>query len=258
MEHSGDIVIEFHIEDGIGRMVLNAPPLNIISRELMAEVRKTLSEASRDRSLRVLVISAEGKHFSAGADVKEHLPPEYGELIPEFVSTIEAVDSFPLPTIAAVQGKCLGGGFELVQPVDMVLAEEGASFGQPEIMLGVLPPAACVLLPHLSNRGIATEIVFTGEAYSAAQAREAGLVLRVVPAGQLEQAALELAGRVARHSAATLRLTKRSVMASRIGSRVDALRAVGRIYTEALMATEDALEGLNSFLEKRKPAWQHR
>ncbi|MGD2154757.1 MAG: enoyl-CoA hydratase/isomerase family protein, partial [Gemmatimonadales bacterium] len=115
------MAIQTSIEDGLGRLVLSQPPLNILTRELLAGVRQELSRLAAEPSLRVLLVSAEGKHFSAGADVGEHLPPTYEEMIPEFVDTIAAIDAFPLPVVAAVQGRCLGGGFELAMAVDIIV-----------------------------------------------------------------------------------------------------------------------------------------
>lgn len=244
--------------EGIGRLVLNQPPLNILTRELMAHLRERLAELELEESLRVLVLRAEGKHFSAGADVGEHLPPDFEEMIPEFIDTVAAIYNFPLPVIAAVRGRCLGGGFELVQGADLVVAGENAVFGQPEIVLGVLPPAACALLPELCGPSLAAELVLTGGTISAREAAAAGLVRHVVPDDRVEEDALEIAGRIARHSAAALRRTKLALRAGSVGRVRDALAQAGRIYVEDLMATEDAVEGLQAFLEKRQAVWKHR
>ncbi|MEE9131932.1 MAG: enoyl-CoA hydratase-related protein [Gemmatimonadota bacterium] len=244
--------------EGIGRLVLNQPPLNILTRELMAHLRERLAELELEESLRVLVLQAKGKHFSAGADVGEHLPPDFEEMIPEFIDTVAAIYNFPLPVIAAVRGRCLGGGFELVQGADLVVAGENAVFGQPEIVLGVLPPAACALLPELCGPSLAAELVLTGGTISAQEAAAAGLVRHVVPDDRVEEEALEIAGRIARHSAAALRRTKLALRAGSVGRVRDALAQAGRIYVEDLMATEDAVEGLQAFLEKRQAVWKHR
>jgi cyclohexa-1,5-dienecarbonyl-CoA hydratase len=237
------MAIQTSVENGIGRLVLSQPPLNILTRDLLAGVRQELGRLAAEPSLRVLLVSAEGKHFSAGADVGEHLPPTYEEMIPEFVDTIGAIDAFPLPVVAAVQGRCLGGGFELAMAADIIVAGEGASFGQPEILLGVLPPAACPLLPDICPPGVAAELVFTGDPLN--------------PDRELEQASLELAGRIARHSGAALRVAKRMLWEDRQGRRAAALSRAGAMYTDELMKTKDALEGLNAFLEKRQPTWSH-
>jgi cyclohexa-1,5-dienecarbonyl-CoA hydratase len=252
------MTLQATVEDGVARLVLNHPPLNILTRDILASLRQELANLATDSSLRVVLFSAEGKHFSAGADVGEHLPPDCERLIPEFLETVTAVDAFPLPIIAAVQGRCLGAGFELIQVADIVIAETNAQFGQPEIFLGVLPPAACALLPDRCARTAAAEIVFTGDALSASEAARIGLVRRVVPDDQLESVTSELSARIARHSAAALRAAKRALRCGEVGRRGEALAAAERIYLEELMNTEDAEEGLRAFLEKRQPAWRHR
>jgi cyclohexa-1,5-dienecarbonyl-CoA hydratase len=244
--------------DGIARIVLDSPPLNILTQGLLAELRAALAPLAADPALRVLVLGAAGKHFSAGADVAEHLPPAFETMIPEFVATVEALRAFPAPVVAAVRGRCLGGGFELAQAADLIVAGEGASFGQPEIVLGVIAPIACALLPGLLGPARAAELLYTGDSLTAAQALAAGLVVRVVPDGQVDEEAQALAGRIARHSAAALRIAKRAVRAGSAGPVSDALRATGRLYVEDLMRTADAREGLTAFLAKRPAVWAHR
>jgi cyclohexa-1,5-dienecarbonyl-CoA hydratase len=247
------VPVDTNVTDGIGRVTVNHPPLNILTRTVLGGLRDAFASLAANRDLRVLVLAAEGKHFSVGADVGEHLPPDFREMIPEFLDTVAGIEAFPVPVIAAVQGRCLGGGFELIQAADIVIAGEGASFGQPEIVLGVFPPAACVILPERCSRGNAAEILFTGDPVSAADAHRIGLVQRVVPDDRLEQEVIGLAERIARHSAATLRLTKQALTRTR-GPEFD---AVGALYVDELMATQDALEGLTAFQEKRTPVWSH-
>ena len=247
------VPVDTTVTDGIGHVTVNHPPLNILTRAVLGGLRDTFTSLAANRDLRVLVLSAKGKHFSAGADVGEHLPPDFREMISEFLDTVAAIEAFPLPVIAAVKGRCLGGGFELIQVADIVIAGDGASFGQPEILLGVFPPAACVILPERCAHGDAAEILFTGDPVSAADAHRIGLVQRVVPDDRIEQEALALAERIARHSAAALRLTKRALKRTR-HTEFD---AIGSLYVDELMATQDALEGLEAFHEKRTPVWSH-
>ena len=247
--------IEVSVRDGIGRLVLNDPPLNILTRDLLGSIRLGLEELRADASLGTVVLSAMGKHFSAGADVKEHLPPEHAELIPEFIETIGALDAFPVPVIAAVQGRCLGGGFELVQAADLIIAGESAVFGQPEILLGVIAPAACALLPRRQLGSAAEEMLFTGDPLAAEDAFRAGLVRRVVPDVELEEATMALAGRIARNSPVALRLVKRALRDGENLTRTGAMEMAGRLYLDEVMATRDALEGLEAFMEKRVPQW---
>lgn len=246
-------------EPGIGRIILDHPPLNILTSDVLRGLRSELQALTRQSDLRVVLLTATGKHFSAGADVAEHLPPQHASLIPLFLETVAALDACPVPVVAAVRGKCLGGGFELVQPADLVIAGESARFGQPEIVLGVLPPAACVLLPERLSPALVSQVLYTGDAMSAADALRGGFVARVVPDDAVDAAGLEEARRIARHSAAALRATKRALRAARGrgGAHDAALREAGRIYLDELMATHDAVEGLRAFTEKRQPLWRH-
>lgn len=246
------------LDGPIGRLTLDHPPLNILTRDVLARLRAELAAFAATPGVRVLLLSAAGKHFSAGADVREHLPPEHAALIPEFMDTVAALDAFPVPVIAAVQGRCLGGGFELVQAADIIVAGEGALFGQPEILLGVIPPAACALLPARVGRGAAAQLVYGGDPMSAAEAAQVGLVRQVVPDDQLAKAADAWAGRIGRHSAAALRLAKQALRAGEPAARAAALQAQGELYLHQVMTTQDALEGLLAFVEKRAPAWADR
>jgi len=250
--------VRAEIGDGVAQLTIDHPPVNVLTRALLGELREHLTALADDSSLRVLLLTASGMHFSAGADVVEHLPPAHRELIPEFVGTIRALWDFPLPVIAGVQGKCLGGGFELVQPADIVIAGRSASFGQPEIALGVFPPAACAILPRLCGPARAAQLVLQGDPLSADEALVAGLVSEVVGDDAVEPAARAAAGRIARHSAAALRVTKRALRAAGEAATTDALARAERIYLEDLMRTRDAIEGLDAFVAKRPPTWEHR
>lgn len=244
--------------EGIGRLVLTNPPLNILTRAALAELRHGLARFEGESSVRVLVLAAEGAHFSAGADVGEHLPPHFEDLIPEFLETVRAIHEFPLPVVVAVQGRCLGAGFELAIAGDIIIAGEGASLGQPEIMLGVLPPAACAFLPQICSPGVAAELVFTGDAIDAREAKDAGIVRQVVSDALVEETALGVAKRISRHSGAALRLTKRVLRGRDAARRGEALAYAGTVYVDDLMQSQDALEGLQAFMEKRRPTWSHR
>jgi len=252
------MTVRLDTDDGIARLTLDNPPLNILTRNELAELREAVRRAGADARVRALVLLAAGKHFSAGADVGEHLPPTHERMIPEFVQTIEALLDCPIPVVAGVRGRCLGGGFVVVQGVDVVIAGAGAQFGQPEIVLGVLPPIACALLPAMVPPSVAAEIVLTGDPMTAAEAARSGLVRRVVPDEQVDAEAAALAQRMARHSRAALVCAKRALMAGRRAALGTALAAARALYLGDLMETVDALEGLRAFQEKRQPVWSHR
>ncbi|MEN8374379.1 MAG: enoyl-CoA hydratase/isomerase family protein [Gemmatimonadota bacterium] len=248
--------IDVKTHEGIAHVVLSDPPLNILTRALLSDLRRALTELSADGTLRVLLLRAEGKHFSSGASVEEHLPGTVERMIPEFMQTIGAVRDFPVPTICAVQGRCLGGALELALAADLVIAADNASFGVPEISLGVIPPAACVQLPRMVPPGVAAELVFTGRPIDARSAVAVGLVTHVVEVDSLHDAAMRLAHAISAHSAAALRSAKEALRAG--AEAVDrTMTEASRIYLEDLMRTTDAAEGLLSFMEKRQPHWTH-
>lgn len=250
--------VHVFIEDGVGRLVLADPPLNLLTRDMLSRIRAGLGELQREATLRVAVLEAEGPHFSAGASVPEHLPPEYEAMIPEFTATFDALAAFPLPVLATVRGRCLGGGFELALAADLIVAAEGAQLGLPEIRLGVFPPAACALLPGRVPRGVLAELLFTGDSLEAHAAQAAGLVHRVVPDAEVDAATRGIAARIARNSAAALRAAKAALIRPRRDFHEHRLYAAERIYIDELMATADAVEGLRAFTEKRAPQWSHR
>src|SRR5512141_1210232 len=132
-----DTSVTLQIANGVARIIIDAPPLNILTRDVLRRFRAALRDADADATVRVLLLSARGKHFSAGASVEEHLPPVFEPMLTEFGEPIVELDSFRLPVVAVVQGRCLGGAFELVQAADLIVAADNALFGQPEIELGV-------------------------------------------------------------------------------------------------------------------------
>ena len=249
--------IRFEKQDGLARLVLNKPPFNVLDIAMMREVSSALESLSEDAAVKVLVFeAAEGsKAFSAGVDVSEHTAEMVEEMIEVFHRIFRLLDALDVPTVAVVGGAALGGGCELALFCDMIIASEKASFGQPEIQVGVFPPVAAVALPGIIGPKKTMELVLTGDRIRAAEAERLGLVNKVVPPDELEAAADELVGKLSKLSAAVLRLTKRAVRVGSVGSFGDGIAAVEEVYLGPLMATEDAHEGLAAFMEKRAPVW---
>ena len=250
--------IRFEKADGAARVVLNKPPFNILDIALMQEINAALASLAHDQSVKVFIFeSADGsKAFSAGVDVSEHTADMVEEMIGVFHRIFRLLDELDIPTVAVVGGAALGGGCELALFCDMVIASEKASFGQPEIQVGVLAPVAAVALPGIIGPKKALELLLTGDRIRAAEAQRLGLVNAVVPPDELSTAVEELVGKLTRLSAAALRMTKRAVKIASKGSFEDALAAVEALYLGPLMDTEDAHEGLAAFLEKRQPVWK--
>lgn len=248
--------VESWIEGRVARLRLNRPPLNILTSSVLDHLAVSFERVASDQHVGVVLLDAAGNDFSAGADVAEHLPPAHRDLIAAFRDLLLQLEEFPLPLVAAVRGRCLGGGFELVQVCDLVVAGESARFGQPEIALGVIAPFASASLPRLAGRAPAAALLLTGDTVTAAEAKELGLVWSVVPDSELDPCAVALAQRIAQHSAAALRVAKRAL---RVGAETCTRRAglevCADLYLGPLMETRDAVEGLRAFLEKRKPQW---
>ena len=244
------------IHDRVARITLNQPPLNIIDIPMMGQLRDALTQVQSASDAKVLVIAHQGKAFSAGVSINDHTPDKVGEMLEKFHGVIRLVNSLAIPTVALVDGMALGGGCELAMVCDMVLASDRASFGQPEIKVGVFPPVAAVLFPALVGRNRALELLLTGEPIDAAEAKSIGLINKVFSDASFGEKTDEFIRRLTLLSGAALRLTKRAVDRGLYESFCEGIKAVEQLYLSELIQTEDAREGLNAFLEKRKPAWK--
>jgi cyclohexa-1,5-dienecarbonyl-CoA hydratase len=242
-------------EGGVATLTLDHPPLNVLNVAMMREMNDALAGLVGDTRLKVLVIRAEGKAFSAGVDVGEHTADMVEEMIEVFHDIFRNMAAIHAPIVAAVQGAALGGGCELTIFADIVLASEKAKFGQPEIQVGVFPPIAAVVLPHIVGWGKALELMLTGDIIRADEALRIGLANQVHPLFAFDAKVDEFVAKMAGLSAPVLQLTKRSVTETANLSWVPALERVEELYLKELMATKDAHEGLAAFLEKRKPVW---
>ena len=252
--------IKFKIEDRAARITFARPPLNIFNIAMMREINEALSQCAQQRELVAIVFeaAAECNAFSAGVAVEEHVEETIFQMLDSFHAIFRNLEQIARPTIAVVDGAALGGGCELVAACDFVIASERARFGQPEIKLGVFPPVAAVLLPRVIGDKRARELILTGELIEAEEAARLGLVNYLLPGNELEQKASELLARFRNLSAVALELTKGAIDLGRGRSLDSALKEVEDLYLNELMKTHDATEGINAFIEKRKPEWRNR
>lgn len=250
--------ITHEILDGVARITLNRPPLNILDIATIEVLQRVLTEVRSRDDVKVLVIGHQGKAFSAGVAIEDHTPDKVPEMLDKFHGLFRLLNSLAAPSIALVDGMALGGGCELAVFCDMVLASDRATFGQPEIKVGVFPPVAAVLFPHLIGRNRALELVLTGKTIGAAEAKAIGLINQVYPAASFRENAEEFIAKLTALSGPVLKLTKSAVDQSLYTSVLDGLAAVERLYLSELMKTEDAHEGLAAFLEKRMPSWKNK
>lgn len=243
-----------------GRVVeiaLGPPPANIVTGKLMGELSAEIARYSTPETagVKAVVIAGQGEHFSYGASVDEHRAEVIRDVLPRFHELIGSLLACPVPTIARVKGRCLGGGFEVVLGCSMVVAHEDAVFAVPEIKLGVFPPVAGVLLPFITGQAAASEIVLSGDEFGAADMNWFGVVGRVAE-GDLEGAVDEYIEKaLLPKSASSLRIANTLAKRALTEHYRAHIGAAERLYIDELMATHDANEGIASFLEKRKPEW---
>jgi len=242
-------------KDGIGRITLNKPPINILDIAMMKEITRAL-EGFQDKNLKALVIAAEGKAFSAGVDVSEHTEELVEEMIHVFHEIFSQFQSLECPIVALVNGAALGGGCEVAIFCDIVIASEKAKFGQPEIKVGVFPPVAAAIMPRLIPGRKALELLLTGENVNAEEAKQLGIVSHILPVENFDAAANQwVQDNIANKSAVVLRLTKKAFTEGFRLNYPDSIISIEDIYLNQLMKTKDANEGLKAFLEKREPKW---
>jgi cyclohexa-1,5-dienecarbonyl-CoA hydratase len=250
--------IQFHPGPRIASIVLNRPPLNIINLEMLDELNSAWSEVE-DLKAQVAILSASGdRAFSAGADVADHVPGKVETLIERFHQFILRIRKSECIMIAAIHGHTLGGGAELAMTCDLIVAASDTRLGQPEISLGCYPPVAVAYLPGAIGLHKASEMVLVGEPISAAEAERLGLVNRVVSRENLAEAVDVYVDRLLEKSSAVLALTKRALREGAGRHFEKALDRSQELYLHELVKTDDMVEGVQAFLEKRAPAWKNR
>jgi cyclohexa-1,5-dienecarbonyl-CoA hydratase len=242
------------IEGLVARIELRHPPLNVIDVPMMEELAATLTEIESRPNVVIILISGEGKTFSAGVDVAAHTPGKVEQMLAKFHAVIRTLVATKKVTIATVNGHCLGGGAELAMVCDIVYTTEDAQWGFPEIKLGCYPPVACAALAALVGQKRASELILAGRSISGKEAAEIGLATSAV-SGDPHTAVEECVGRLLQLSPAALAVTKKALYAWDSIHFDKGLARAEKIYFEDLIKTSDAHEGIRAFMEKRPPKW---
>jgi cyclohexa-1,5-dienecarbonyl-CoA hydratase len=247
--------VSIEIAPPVARLRLANAPLNVIDIPMMRELSELLAEVEGRDDISVILFEGDARAFSAGVDVKAHLPEQVRDMLNGFHAVIRAVVASRKITIAAVQGTCLGGGAELAAVCDMVYTARDASWGFPEIKLGCYPPVAAVALPALVGQKRAAELILTGRQISGDEAVAIGLANRSARSEELGVVVEETIGEIKKMSPAALALAKKSIYAWDAIHFDKGLARAEKIYLEELIATDDAREGIAAFLEKRPARW---
>ncbi len=248
-------------ERRIGLITLNRPKqLNALNDALMDQLGAALKAFDADAGIGCIVLTGGDKAFAAGADIGamggySYMDAYLGEFITRNWETVRGVRK---PVIAAVAGFALGGGCELAMMCDFIIAADNAKFGQPEIKLGIIPGAGGTQrLPRAVGKAKAMDLILTGRMMDAAEAERAGLVSRVVPADKLLEEALQAASLICALSGPSVMMAKDCVNRAFEGGLAEGVTYERRLF-HALFATEDQKEGMDAFVNKRKPAFRHR
>ena len=247
--------------DAVGIITLNRPAaLNALNAALIAELASALDDLEADPAISAIVLTGNEKAFAAGADVKEMVSKSYPEIYREDFITRgwERVGQCRKPVIAAVAGFALGGGCEIAMMCDIVIAADTARFGQPEITLGTIPGAGGTQrLTRFVGKAKAMDLCLTGRMMDASEAERAGLVSRVVPAGEVLSEAVKIADRIAEMSQPIVMMVKEAINRAYETTLAEGVRFERRLF-HSTFAIEDRQEGMAAFIAKRKPAFRNR
>jgi cyclohexa-1,5-dienecarbonyl-CoA hydratase len=251
--------LRFESAGGVARITLNRPPANVLSIEMMEDVNSVLESLEYQRDVKLVVLAATGKYFSAGFEIGDHLGDRAYLMLEGLRRIVENLAKVDKPTLAVVAGPATGAGSILATACDMVLAgAQNAKFGHPEVRAGVFNTVAAALLPHLIGRKRTFDLLLSGQVLSAADAERIGLASRAVPDDKLEAEAAAVIQRFSESSAPVMQFTRRAIAGGLDLPFPEALRHAEDVYLNQLMASEDAEEGLRAVMEKRKAVWKDR
>ncbi|MCP4687668.1 MAG: enoyl-CoA hydratase [Desulfobacterales bacterium] len=253
--------ISWETKGEIGVLTMNNPKkANALSIRMVGEMADALTDASGDESLKVIIIRGSGKHFCGGHDLKEMVDKgikEYKYIFDHCTRMMALIHTIPQPVIAQVQGIATAAGCQLTALCDLAVAEEGARFATPGVKIGLFCTTPMVAVTRAIGRKAAMEMLLTGRYFPAREAKELGLINRVVPREDLEKETEALANQIARASGYVLGIGKRAFYAQVDQADEKAFQFAKHTMTMNL-AAEDAQNGIKAFMEKRPPEWKNR
>lgn len=252
------IKVNYTHDNSVAQIIFDDGKGNVLDHVMMDELQQVLNSFKEKAAIKLVTFEGAGKHFSFGASVEEHQRDMAAAMLKSFHQLFYTLRDLSIPTLAKISGQCLGGGMEVAIMCNFLYADKTAKLGQPEIVLGVFPPPASVILPEKIGLAKAEELLLTGKSVSADEAKTFGLINEVfVDKAALEEGVLSFIEKyIVPRSASSLRF---GVKASRVKFNHvlgNFLPVLEQMYVNNLMNTKDANEGISSFLEKRKPVWQ--
>src|ERR1700676_1674044 len=250
--------VKFKVEGSVARLTLNRPEHNLLNEEMLRELSDGVGVAGDREDVKLIVLDSACKVFCGGIDIGEYTSQRVFQMLDAFHAAFAGMLEVGKPVICVVNGPAIGGGAELAAFGDLVIATPRARFAQPEISIGIFPPLASTILPYLVGPKVALELVLTGEPVTAERALELGMINRLVPEAQLEQAVNDLVGRISGHSGPVLTMAKKAILGGMGLSLREGLKHSMNIFLNELYRLEDAQEGLRALVEKRKPNWKNR
>lgn len=253
------IKIEFTHDGAVARVILDDGKGNVLDAIMMNDLLEAFAAFKENKDIKLITFEGAGKHFSFGASVEEHTKEKCGDMLKYFHKLFYNIVEMSIPTMAKVSGQCLGGGMELALACNFIFADMSAFMGQPEIMLGVYAPPASLLLPMKIGSARAEELLLTGDSIGADRAKELGLVNKVFDNKEAMNFALDewISKKICRKSASSLKYAVRVSRMNFNETIMNKLPELEKIYVNELMNTDDANEGIKSFIKKRKPVWKN-
>ncbi len=253
------INVNYEKENSVVTIRLNDGKGNVLDRIMMDELQYVFDSFTKKDELKLIVFEGAGENFSFGASVEEHKKEHAATMLRIFHQLFYSLRDISVPALAKVSGQCLGGGFELALMCNFIFADQSARFGQPEIKLGVFPPPASILLPEKIGYARAEELLITGKTITAAEAKSLGLVNEVFHDKNALDREVEswIENNILSKSASSLRYAVKATRVKLNHVLSSFLPQLESMYINQLMGSHDANEGIQSFLEKRKPVWEN-
>lgn len=253
------VIIKYTHENSIARVILTDGKGNVLDHVMMEELQAVFNEFKNKPEIKLIAFEGAGKHFSFGASVEEHKKEFAAAMLRGFHQLFYSLRDLAIPTAAIISGQCLGGGMELALMCNFMFADKTAKFGQPEIVLGVFPPPASILLPEKIGLARAEDLLLTGKTISAEEAKSIGLLNEIFEDRVTMDLETEkwIEKNILPKSASSLRFAVRASRAKFNHLLSNFLPQLENLYVKQLMETHDANEGINAFIEKRTPVWNN-